>query len=304
MKLEEQLLPHVDLQPTYDQAIWVYVYRTFKKDDADRLAERISLRFGVTSWPQLFLADPSDWTILAHTGRTTSSFLSAFARTKVKAAASMEAHARLQAAEARAKALEKKPKLSAARKALDDEDIVVRTRALEALAEKDPDTVVARSLSLLQVPSDPFRFTVCKILAKAADPKAARALEALVKEPKQSLNPNVLRIRAVQALATCGDAASVAAIAPHASSGIYFNGLTGVSISALVSIRERHPKTKDAIEAVLRGGYPKPPDAEDKRAERACLALAKRIHKALGAKAPFPEVYDEEARARLMESKR
>jgi len=298
------LLPNPQLKAAYEQIVWVYVYRDFSKSKADRAAERISLRFGVTSWPQLFLADPATMKILAHTGRKVESFNGAVQRTKVKPARTLAAAERVAAAEKRAILLENKPSLGAAKKSIDDEDIVVRTRALEILAAKKPALLVARAQELLAVPNDPFRYAVCQVLAKAADPKAARALEALVRDPKPSLNPNVLRIRAVQALATCGDADSVAVIAPHASSGVYFNGLTGVSVDALATIAKRDKRARKAVDKVLRASYPPPPtDPNDKRAMRACVALAKRVHTARGAKSSFPKVYDEESRASLAESR-
>jgi HEAT repeat protein len=178
----------------------------------------------------------------------------------------------------------------------------VRYRALEILAEKKPEVVVKRAVELLQVPNDPFRYLVCQVLAKKADPQAADALEALVREPKDSLNPNVLRIRAVQALAACGDADSVAAIAPHATSGVYFNGLTGVAIDALAAIAKRLPAVRKKVAATLRTGYPMPPEDGDARKLRACTALAKRIHAALADPRPFPATYDATARAALMEA--
>ena len=304
MKVEGQLLPDKALAPTYDKAVWVYVYRTFKKDADDRAAERISLRFGVTSWPQLFLADPETFEILVHTGRSVESFTKAMNGVQMTKHASTSSHGALLRAEEAAIALETQPKVKTALKYIDGGDIVVRTRALEVLAEEQPKAIVRRAVELLQVPSDPFRYTVCQVLAKAADPKAATALESLVVDPKDSLNPNVLRMRAVQALATCGDADSVAVIAPHASSGAYFNGLTGVSVDALATIAERDKKARKPVRVALIGAYPEPPGPEKaEREARACKALAKRIHKALGSKLRFPSDYDAAAREKLMREK-
>ena len=298
------MLPNPQINAAYDKVVWVYVYRDFSKSKADRAAERISLRFGVTSWPQLFLADPATMKILRHTGRSVESFNRAVAQTEVKPARTLKAAERVAAAEDRAIALENKPSAKAAKKRIDDEDIVVRTRALEILAGKEPKIIVARAEELLAVPNDPFRYAVCAVLAKQADPKAARALEALVREPKPSLNPNVLRMRAVQALAVCGDADSIAVIAPHATSGAYFNGLTGVSVDALAKLAKRDRRVRKQVDRVLKEAYPPPPkdpndSASYRRAMRACVALAKRVHTARGAKRSFPKVYDEAARSEL-----
>ena len=292
------MLPNPQLKKNYDEVVWVYVYRDFSKNERDRAAERISLRFGVTSWPQLFLVDPATMKILRHTGRKVESFQAAVAGAKVKPSRTLDAHARVAAAEKRAIELENKKSAKLAKKRLDDEDIVVRTRALEIVAKKDPKIVVKRAEELLQVPNDPFRYAVCGVLKEAGDPKAAPALHAIVEQPKQSLNPNVLRIRAVQALSTCGNAASIDVIAPFATSGAYFNGLTGISVDAIAAIAKREKKSSKHAYKVLRGAYP--PPGTDERSQRASVALAKRVHRACRDPRPFPKVYDEKARAFLM----
>lgn len=300
MVVEQQLLPNPALKAVYDDAVWVYVYRDFTRKGLDHHAERISLRFGVTSWPQLFLADPHTLAILAHTGRTKESFLAAVGRTKVKRTRSRAAVEAMQAAEKRADEFEKRASVKLAKERIDDPDIVVRQLALGVLANKAPKTIVARAGELLAVPNDPFRYEVCRVLKEAADPDAALALAAVAKTPRDSLNPNVLRIRAVQALAACGDARAVPVIAEFARTGAYFNGLTGISVDALAAIAKRHRRARPAVRTALQSAYPPPAPADDARATRACVALAKRIHRALGETGPFPTVYDEKARRRLM----
>ena len=296
------MLPHPSLKPLYDEIVWVYVYRDFSGSEADRTAERILLRFGVSSWPQLFLADPHDWKILKHTGRTTGSFLAAARAVPVRATQSKDALERTREGEALARRLEERPTTKLAREALAHDDIVARARALGVLASKDPKLVVKRAKDLLAVPNDPFRYRVCEVLKEAADPSAARALEALVEKPTDSLNPNVMRIHAVKALAACGDARSVDAIAPFAQSGEYFNGLTGTAVDALAAIAKRDKSARKPVRKALKAAYPHPPKEPNARAERACVALAKRVHKALGEKRPFPKVYDEKTRAKLVDS--
>ena len=56
---------------------------------------------------------------------------------------------------------------------------------------------------------------------------------------------------AVRALSTCGDLASVTAIAPFARSGAYFNGLTGTAIDALAAIAKRDPAARAAVRRVV-----------------------------------------------------
>lgn len=294
------MLPNPQLKAEYDKVIWVYVYRDFSKNEADRAAERISMRFGVTSWPQLFLVDPSTMKILKHTGRQVESFQRAVKAAQVPARMSLKHWEALTAAEARAKALEKKPTVKLATAGLEDDDIVVRTRSLEYLAGKKPAAIAKRAKELLQVPNDPFRYAVCKVLQDAKEEGAREPLEAIVADPKPSLNPNVLRIRAVQALSTCGDARSVDVIAPHAQSGAYFNGLTRISIDALATIAARDKKARKKVDGILREAYPNPPkDGANEREMRACVSLARHIHKKRGDKRPFPKVYDDSAVQKL-----
>jgi len=297
------LLPNPALKPVYDEVVWVYVYRDFTSEGQDRDAERVSWRFGVTSWPQLFLADPRTLQILAHTGREPGSFLAAVARTSVEKDDSPEAMEAMAEAERRADELDRTGSLKLARECIDDADMVVRYLSLRILAQRAPMEIVSRAGELLQLPNDPFRYEVCDVLGAAGaaiPPEARAALGAVIADPGPSLNPNVLRIHAVDALAGCGDLESVRVIAPYASSGQWNNGLTGKAVDALAAIARRHKDARADVRAALKAGYPDPALATDERAMRACVALAKRIHEALGEKRRFPDPYDAAARARLM----
>lgn len=294
------MLPDPKLKPAYEKIVWLYVYRDFSKSPADLAAERVSLRLGMTSYPQHLLVDPSTLEILADTTRTVEGFLAAADRTHVRGRGEGSAD-RIQKAEARAEALEKSGAVPAARKALSDDDIVVRYRAIQILSEKDPKAVAAEAEALLATPNDPFRFEVCRALKKAADPKAARVLETVLAEPKESLNPNVLRIEAAGALGACGDPASVKALAPFATTGEWRNGLTGIAVDALAEIAKREKTARAAAKEALVAAYPKPATEASERA--GTEALARRVHAALtavtGKKVDFPAEYDEKARARL-----
>jgi hypothetical protein len=250
------------------------------------------------------LADPETLRVLADTGRTTESFLAAANRTKVKPAASLAAVETVRKAEARAEGLETKPSLELAKRYLFDDDVVVRVRALDLLGAKDPKAVAARAEELLAVPNDPFRFEVCRALAKTGEVRAVSALEAMLRTPKNSSNPNVLRIEAVKALGACGNAGSVAVLRAPATSGNYLNTLTGTAVDALAAIAARHDGTRAEVIKVLKDAYP-PPAAADEQRSRISTVLARRVHKALeqvtGKKVDFPEVYDAESRAKLVQ---
>jgi hypothetical protein len=299
--MEGQLLPRAELAPAYGKAIWLYLYRDFSGSPADKAAERTCLRLGLTSYPQHHLVHPETLERMADTGRVLDGFLAAMDRTKVKPAENLAAAQRLKEADARAASLEASGSLDEARKAIADADPLVRIRALEILVAKDPGAVVPRAEALLATPNDPLRFLACEALKKAAKSAAAKALAETVRDPKGSLNPNVLRMKCVEALGTCGDAASVEVIGRYAASGEYLNGLTNVSVFALVLIARRHPEARGPARDVLSAGYPEP--SKDPSRGTACLALARTVHKALeditGKKVPFPAEYDAAARERL-----
>lgn len=302
--MEKQLLPRPELKPAYDKVVWLYLYRDFSGSDTDRVDERACLRLGFSAYPQHDLLHPETLERLTSTGRSVESFLGAVERTKIGPIGTTGALGALEAAERRAAGLETSGSVKDAVLALDeDPDIVVRFRAVQVLAEKKPAELVKRSAALLAVPNDLLRYEVCDVLKERGAPESARDLEKVVAEPKDSLNPNVLRIRAVQALASCGDGTSVPVIAPHAA-GPVNNGLTRIAIDALAAIAERHPKSKDAVVAALAKAFPEPPTGKDDRFARSKLALATQIHgvlvKLTKKRVKFPSDYDADARTKLM----
>lgn len=306
--MEKQLLPDVALEPAYSKVVWLYVFRDFSESPADRAAERISLRFGLTSWPQHLLVDPESLQVLGNTGRSVPGFLSAVddASAQVTPSPSLDAADRVRDADGRAIELEDNPTADLAREALDDSDIVVQFRALNVLIEAEPEVVAARAPQLLLVQNDSFRYAVCGVLAETGNVEAADALEEILIQPTNSRNPNSLRISAVRALGTCGDEDSVDAIAPFASSGEFLNTLTGVSVSALAAIAARESGAKEAVQDVLIRSYPQPSDTATAIQQRYCLGLARAVHAALeqitGEEVMFPEEYNSATRADLIES--
>ena len=298
------MFPRTELEPAYEQAIWLYVYRDFFGNDADKAAERIALRFGFSSYPQHHLIHPTTWKRLATPARSLEPFLRTFAATRIESIETTDALDLLEKAEARAARLESKQSKKEARAALaEDTDVVVRIRAAEILKEKAPKELAKQATTLLAIPNDPLRYLVLEALEDLGDPQHAADLEALVKEPKDSLNPNVLRIRAVGALSTCGSARSIAVVAPYAA-GPWNNGLTRKSIDTVAAIGARSRDARQAAKEALIAAYPSPPgEAATERQGRALLSLAKHVHAKLVAltkkKVTFPDVYDDAARAKL-----
>ena len=304
MPIEQQLLPSASLKPTYRKVAWLYNNRNFDNSPADRTAERIELRFGISSYPHLLIVDPEKLTVLAELGRTEKDLLNGFART-IKVANAKAAAEKLRQAEDRVAKLEKANTAAAAKKGLTDEDIVVRFTALQMLVKQEPKAVAAKATELLEVPNDNFRYQVCVALTQIGDKSAAKALEKLAADPKSSMNPNVLRIRAVEALAKCGTEESVAVVARFASTGDVNNGLTSEAIEALAEIAARVPKAKTGAKDALVRSYPPAGGSATGEKERS-LALAQKVHQQLtkltGKKVMFPTVYDEAARTKLMKS--
>lgn len=303
--MERGLLSDAKLAAHYDDVVWMYLFQDFSGSEADRAAERVAIRFGITSWPQHFLVDPRTLEVLADTGRSLESFQRAVERAQPADDGPVTTES-LRAADALAEQLEQETDATTARERLQHDDVVVRYRALQRMLEQDPDSVVAAADALLAAPHDQIRFQVCTLLARAGDARAKPRLEALLRTPEPSKNPNVLRLHCVRALARCGDAGSIEAIAPHASSGAYFNSLTSAAVDTLVALAQRLEEQRDAVQAVLVRAFPEPKPDADAPQQRACRALAQRVHEALqsvtGARHPFPERYDAAARASLLEA--
>jgi hypothetical protein len=305
--VEKQLLPNDALKPLYDKIVWVYNYNDFKGGPADRKATRTRMRLSVSSYPQLLLVEPGTLKVVGQTGRSVESFLKAVNAARVTKPADPELSQRhLVAAEAAAERLARPHEANVAVQCLDSPDVAVRVLALQSLATKAPAVVAKRAKALLKTPNDLVRYEVCKVLGTPGlevSTQAVHALESLVKNPVDSRNPNVLRIRAVQALAQCGRVHSASVIAEHAATRNYRNGLTNVSVDALAAIGAREPMAKQLAVPVLIKGLPCPVEPGD-RMQRACTALARRIHGALvkltGRSVEFPATYDAAARKQLV----
>lgn len=300
--MERGLLSDQKLAEFYDQVVWMYLYQDFSDSSQDRAAQRVAIRFGISSWPQHFLVDPYTLEVIGDTGRSLASFEAAVQRAKVGKPGVLTNKA-LREANARAADLEKDLTDEAAIAALEDADAVMRFRALRHLNESRPEAIASKATELLIVPNDHVRFLVCEVLSKHGTAEHEKVLISLLRNPAGSKNPNVLRIRVVGALARCGEGDAVEAITPFAASEDWFNGLTRVSIDALTAIALRSATHRDSVRKALTMSYPIPPAPEEQREAKFCRNLALRVHGALeeltGRKVPFPEVYDQATREKL-----
>ncbi|HEX6813156.1 MAG TPA: HEAT repeat domain-containing protein [Planctomycetota bacterium] len=304
--MERGLLSDPKLAKSYDDVVWMYLFQDFSKSDEDRAAERVAIRFGISSWPQHFLVDPFTLKKLADTGRSLDSFTAAVKRAKVEKAEAVPSVADFAAFDALARSLEKEEAVAVAKKHLEHADLVVSYRAVQIVAKKEPELLVKASAKLLTSPNDQIRFAVCEALASGGDASSREALQAIVRDPGPSQNPNVLRIRAVKALARCGDAWSLGVIEPHATSGAWRNGLTRTAIDAIVAIGEREKAKSQAVEILAKAYPPLPEQQEAANEQKMCVALAKDVHAALkklsGKSVAFPSDYTTATRAELMKA--
>lgn len=63
------MLPKAELKGVYDKVVWLWNTRDFKGDERDRAAERVEIRFGMTTYPNLLLVDPGSEKLLAECAR-------------------------------------------------------------------------------------------------------------------------------------------------------------------------------------------------------------------------------------------
>jgi hypothetical protein len=300
--MEKGLLSDPRLAEFYDDVIWMYLFQDFSGSEADRAANRVALRFGISAYPQHFLVDPHSLEVIADTGRSMESFSAAIKGTNVGEAITLT-HESLRKADARAIALEAELTDERAIAALGDPDLVVRLLALRHLKGSKPEAIAAKAEELLAVRNDHVRFLVCEVLAETGGAEHEESLVSLVRDPVGSKNPNVMRMRAVEALGKLGGGHAVEVIRPYAVSGLWLNGLTSVSVDALAAIAVRAPEHRAAVKDALVAAYPAPPPVGDETQDRFCRSLAERVHRALvdltGKSMPFPKIYDAATRTEL-----
>ncbi len=298
--VESEMLSSPDLKPYYDEAIWLYVYRDFQGGEADRNAERITDRYSLSSWPQLWLIDPHDLATIGETGRTVATFADAISKVEIEATKNFSVVEALKDSEAKVVEFERNPTRDLARKLIESDDIVAQLAAVRFLAEeKNFDDITNHAQRLLAIPNDGLRYEVLDAIAETGNGSVATEIAELVNSPQPSRNFNVLRSHAIKALASCGDASSIAVIAPHAQ-GTARNSTARVSIQAMLKLLSSHPDCKAEVIRALLDSFP----PIEKGVERLVSAHAKMVHESLveltGSDDIFPESYNEESRTQLI----
>ena len=311
------MLPHEDLAPWYEKAVWLYVCRTWRDDEPDREAARIHDRFGVTSWPHLFLIDPVNDRLLQRAGRTTAAIDQAFASaaSKVKPLAEDELQAALvalQSTRERVLALEALARKGTSKTRrevladLDRPDVLVRHRALLVLKGLDDPPLADHAESLLVEGNDAIRFEVLDWIQKREVEALTPLLVRVFVEAGQALpsgNPNVLRGRAARCLIACGDERAIDALASVARAAEARNSTTRVVVEALGAIGARGDETvRTRVVTVLLASYPAPvepaangsPTVIGRYALRLAEAVTKALAQAFGGKRgkglPIPDL--------------
>ena len=82
--MERGLLSDKKLEASYGDVVWMYLFQDFSRNEVDRAAERVAVRFGISSWPQHFLVDPYTLSVLADTGRSLETFRAAVDKARVR----------------------------------------------------------------------------------------------------------------------------------------------------------------------------------------------------------------------------
>ncbi len=285
------MLPHEDLKDSYEKVVWIYVCRTWRDDESDREAARTHDRFGVTSWPHLFLIDPNDDRILARLGRSVDALKKGFEGRDVKGdeqaiAAFEEQHTRLLELEEQLRDKRKvKPKKLNQLAANPYEDIVIRIRCVQYMAEEAPQELVDGAEGFLEAPSDTIRFAVLKALESHERTDLAPILAKLFAGAGKDVpsgNPNVLRGWAAKCMVKSGDAACIDALAAFSKQMNPYNGTSRSVAHALGAIASRvkdDDKTR-ALRALL-DGLPAAVAEDDQRKARAAVSLVQSIQVSL-----------------------
>lgn len=144
-----------------------------------------------------------------------------------------------------------------------DEDIVVRIRALRYLRKVAPKSVTNVAGKLLGVGNDPFRYEVLTVIQEHPDPALEATLVRLFQgagsKDYPSRNPNVLRIRTAQCLGVCGGTAAIDVLAKPARESNPNNGLTRIVFASLAAIGSRVGKAgQKEITHILIDSLPRP----------------------------------------------
>lgn len=283
----DEMLTNDALEKVYEKVTWLFVTRNFKGDEKDREAYRTHDRFGMSSWPQLIVFDPRSDEIVAEPPRDLEGFLATLERSAVEHRFRPRAEAvvadaatggredRPTSARERAIAFEDAtlrvaedpdatPAIApeAALEALrnDDEDLVVRIRAVRYLAAVAPELAAEHAPGLLDVANDPLRYDLLQLLAKHPNPQSSSKLATIFRDAGRgvpSRNPNVLRGHAARALATCGDAAAAGALREIAVEANPLNSTTRLAIEALAGIGARtDARGRAGIVTILLDAFP------------------------------------------------
>ncbi|MEL7497603.1 MAG: hypothetical protein AAFN77_08330 [Planctomycetota bacterium] len=299
--VESEMLSSSKLKPYYEKAIWLYVYRDFSGSDADRLAQRIGDRYSLSSWPQLWLIDPNNLSVVSEIGRSVDSFAQTVDQVKYEPKMDPALLEPLAQSEASLIAFDKSPSKENAAELIKSDDIVAKIAAVRYFAANDAWQTISRNAdSLLPIANDGLRYEVLKAISKTGQGDQAKTIQAIVDNPAPSRNPNVLRSHAIEALAACGSEDCIDSIATHAS-GTARNMTTRVAVNALVRLAARHPKAKGRVAKILAKSFPPCEERVKRIVEQQARLVHTHLESLTDKKIEFPSEYDETTRDSLIQ---
>ncbi|MFC1629147.1 hypothetical protein ACFL3H_08555 [Gemmatimonadota bacterium] len=174
---------------------------------------------------------------------------------------------------------------------LNDEDIVVRLRALRCLLLARPRIIIEHAAELLQVRNDPFRYEVLSVIERMPDPGLDPYLLRLFQGAGTtipSMNPNVLRINIVRCLRESGDENSLEVLLTEISEPNPRNSLHGLIIETVVEIALRGDSSlrERSVDHLLRSFPPAVDESESDETLRdqelrIALSFARKVRTAL-----------------------
>lgn len=304
--VEREMLSSPNMKKYYSSAVWLYIYRDFSSSVEDQKAERTAMRLSLSSWPQHFFIDPSDFSKIADSLRQVETFARAVEPISLEPTSDLTAVDQLRQSEARVVAFNAEPDLVSAKELLQVGDPVAKWAAVRFLVTKENwNLIVNHASDLLATQNDLVRIDVLNAIAKRGDVDVdvdvdlVNEIERLVVDPQPTTNPKMIQSVAINALGVCGNANSVDVIAPFAAGSALYLGKTR-AVESLGLLVERFPERKEAVIEILKNSFP----PIESHGMSYVLRGAKVIHILLGEltgeDVDFPAEYTESARSKLI----
>ncbi len=198
---EREVLTQADLEPAYQTAVWLWVWRDLSGSESDKAAERVALRFGIEIYPEHVLVDPASLAEIARLAGDMKDVLKAFQDAVSKIKKPADSVKALSAKMAKARELiaagsvpQARAELEPLAKGKDPYDFANEARSL---LRGLPDAPAVKLEDRLEDPDPEIRLAALDEFA--ANPRGAP--EAFGKLPPMMQDPDrLVRLRAVDAV--------------------------------------------------------------------------------------------------------